>query len=187
MSLSYRVSLQVCEVVSADDKTTHKLDLQSILPEDEMKGLLRDSLTARGFEEQEDGTLKRVEEGGEVITVNLEDLTMTTELASEDTVEGKVEGWGDAETRRGAQRDAERRAREQASALVDQGQREAQRRVTSQLAEGESARLEDMNQALQDVYAEALKRKARALGDVVEQVEGTNAQGEYELVIKVEL
>lgn len=92
MSLSYRVSLQVCEVVSADDKTTHKLDLQSILPEDEMKGLLRDSLTARGFEEQEDGTLKRVEEGGEVITVNLEDLTMTTELASEDTVEGKVEG-----------------------------------------------------------------------------------------------
>lgn len=44
-----------------------------------------------------------------------------------------------------------------------------------------------MNQALQDVYAEALKRKARALGDVVEQVEGTNAQGEYELVIKVEL
>ena len=41
--------------------------------------------------------------------------------------------------------------------------------------------------ALQDVYAEALKRKARKMGDVVDQHEGTNENGEYELVIKVEL
>ena len=44
-----------------------------------------------------------------------------------------------------------------------------------------------MNQVLQDVYSEALKRKARQLGDVVDQYEGTNENGEYELVIKVEV
>ena len=54
MSLSYRVTLQVCEVVSADDKTVHQLDLRDILPEEDMKDLLRQSLEARGFEEGED-------------------------------------------------------------------------------------------------------------------------------------
>jgi hypothetical protein len=44
-----------------------------------------------------------------------------------------------------------------------------------------------MNKVLQDVYSEALKQKARKMGEVVEQHEGTNDRGEYELVIKVEL
>ncbi len=71
--------------------------------------------------------------------------------------------------------------------MVDRGEKDLQRQVTQQLAEGESARLEEMNQTLQDVYSEALKRKARKMGDVVDQHEGTNENGEYELVIKVEL
>ena len=44
-----------------------------------------------------------------------------------------------------------------------------------------------MNHTLQDVYAEALKRKAGRMGEVIEQHEGVNENGEYELVIKVEI
>lgn len=187
MSLSYRVTLQVCEVVSADDKTVHQLDLRDILPEEDMKDLLRQSLQERGFEEGEDGKLTRREDGGEVITVDLESLELTTELENESEVKGKVDAWGDAESRQSARKQAEASAQSQANALLERGQKDAQRKVTQQLASGEKERLEEMNQVLQDVYSEALKRKARQLGDVVDQYEGTNENGEYELVIKVEV
>lgn len=188
MSLSYRVSLQVCEVVSADDKTVHQLDLRDILPEEDMKDLLKGSLTARGFEQGEsEHELVRREEGGEVVTVNLESLELTTELETEREVKGKVDAWGDAESRQSAKKQAETSAQHQANALLERGQKDAQRKVTEQLAQGERERLEEMNQVLQEVYSEALKRKARQLGDVVDQYEGTNENGEYELVIKVEV
>ncbi|MEM1347600.1 MAG: hypothetical protein AAGI01_03525 [Myxococcota bacterium] len=188
MSLSYRVSLQVQEVVSADDKTVHKLDLHDVLPEEEMKDLLRESLEQRGFEQgEEEHTMVRQGDGGETITVNLDTMEVTTELEAESEVRGKVDAWGDAETRAGARRQAESSARSQADQMVERGQKEVQRRVTQQLAEGEADRLEQMNEVLQDVYSEALKRKARRMGDVVEQAEGTNENGEYELVIKVEV
>ncbi len=188
MSLAYRVSLKVCEVVSADDKTVHQLDLRDVLPEDEMKDLLRARLVEQGFEEEEEGK-KLVKEGasGEMITVDMESLELTAELEVEKTVSGKVDSWGDAETRAAAKRQAENRAQQQANALLERGQKDAQSDVSSRLAAGESDRLEEMNQVLQDVYSEALKRKARRLGDVVEEYEGTNEAGEYELVIKIEV
>jgi len=187
MSLSYRVTLQVCEVVSADDKTVHQLDLRDILPEEDMKDMLRQSLESRGFEEEEENKLVRREDGGEIITVDLETLELTTELESESEVKGKVDAWGDAESRQNARKQAEASAQSQANALLERGQKDAQRKVTQQLAAGEKERLEEMNQVLQDVYSEALKKKARQLGDVVDQYEGTNENGEYELVIKVEV
>lgn len=187
MSLSYRVTLQVKEVVGADDKTVHQLDLREILSQEEMRDLLRQSLKSRGFEEGEGNTLTRKEEGGEVITVDLDSLEMSTELEDASEVSGNVDAWGDAETRQGAKRQAEDSARRQADAMVERGRQDVQRRVTQQLAEGEKDRLEEMNEVLQDVYAEALKQKARRMGEVVDQHEGTNENGEYELVIKVEL
>jgi len=187
MSLSYRVTLQVQEVVSADDKTVHQLDLRDILGEDDMKDLLKQSLEERGFEEEEDGKLVRREGSGEVITVDMESLQLTTELESSSEVSGKVDAWGDAESRGSARRQAEASAQRQANSIIERGQKDIQSKVTEQLARGEKDRLEEMHQTLQDVYAEALKRKARQMGDVVDQYEGTNENGEYELVIKVEV
>lgn len=187
MSLSYRVTLQVSEVVNADDKTVHQLDLRPVLEQEDMKALLRQALKQRGFEEEGDTKLVRKEKTGESVTVDLESLQLTAELEAKSEVKGQVEGWGDAETRDNAKRSAQSRAQEQAENMVEQGRKETQRKVTRQLAEGEGARLEEMNKVLQDVYSEALKQKARKMGEVVEQHEGTNERGEYELVIKVEL
>ncbi len=187
MSLSYRVTLQVSEVVGADDKTVHQLDLRDILPEDEMKDLLRNSLKEKGFEEDEDGKLVRKEESGETITVDMESLELVTELEQETEVTGRVDAWGDAESRSVAKERAEASAQRQADSILERGQKDAQRKVTDQLAKGEKDRLDEMNEVLQDVYSEALKKKARQMGDVVEEYEGTNEEGEYELVIKVEV
>ena len=187
MSLSYRVSLKVCEVVSADDKTVHQLDLRDVLPEDEMKDLLKQRLLEQGFEERGEALVREHEESGEVVTVDMETLELTAELELESEVSGNVDAWGDSHTRQAAKRQAEARAQSQADALLERGQKEAQSQVSQKLAAGEGARLEEMNQVLQDVYAEALKRKARRMGEVIEQYEGTNAAGEYELVIKIEV
>lgn len=187
MSLSYRVSLEVQEVISADDKTIHQLELRDILTQEEMRELLKDALVERGFEQGDGETLTRQADTGEHTVVDLETLEVTTTLERTSEVSGKVDAWGDAETRAGAKNQAERSAQRQAEAMVERGRADAQSRVSQRLAEGDGARLEEMNNVLQGVYAEALKRKARRLGDVVEQHEGTNEQGEYELVIKVEL
>ena len=88
MSLSYRVTLQVKEVVGADDKTIHQLDLRDILSQEEMRDLLSNALKSRGFEEGEDNTLTRKEESGEVITVDLESLELTTSLENDSEVSG---------------------------------------------------------------------------------------------------
>ena len=189
MSLSYRVSLKVCEVVAADDKTIHQLDLRDVLPEEEMKDLLRARLIEQGFEQSEDDENKLVREGktGETVSVDMETLELTAELEMEQEVSGTVDTWGDSHTRAAAKRQAEARAQQQADAMLERGQQKAQSEVSSRLAAGESDRLEEMNQVLQDVYSEALKRKARRLGDVIEEYEGTNEAGEYELVIKIEV
>ena len=189
MSLSYRVSLSIQEVVSADDKSVHKIDLRDILSPAQMRELLRTALQERGFEQEDEGAqvLVRREQGGETTRMDLESMELTTELEAEKEVSGNVDAWGDAHTRSAAQRAAEASAQRQANALLERGQQQLQQRVSDQLAQGEEARVKEMNQALQEVYSQALKAKARQLGEVVEQYEGTNKEGEYELVIKVEL
>lgn len=102
MSLSYRVSLDVQEVIQADDKTIHQLELRDILPQEEMRDLLKDALVERGFEQGEGQTLTREADSGEVTTVDLESLEVTTNLERSSEVTGKVDAWGDAETRSGA-------------------------------------------------------------------------------------
>jgi len=42
-----------------------------------------------------------------------------------------------------------------------------------------------LNEILQEVYAESLKRKAGQMGDILEVSESTSEDGNYELVIRV--
>ena len=63
--------------------------------------------------------------------------------------------------------------------------KELQVEVTQELIDSEQARMQLINEALQDVYRDALKRKASQLGEVTSINESTNENGEYELVIKV--
>ena len=57
--------------------------------------------------------------------------------------------------------------------------------VIKALSEHREAQQAELNQVLQRVYAESLKRKASQLGDVLEVTEST-VDGQYELVIKIE-
>jgi hypothetical protein len=71
--------------------------------------------------------------------------------------------------------------------LLEKQKAAAQENASKALADAEGALTEGLSSILRGVYAEALKQKARKIGDVVSQTEGTNDKGEYELIIKVEL
>jgi light-regulated signal transduction histidine kinase (bacteriophytochrome) len=187
MSLAYQISLNIQEVVGADDEVTHKLDLREILDQESMIELLKAALAERGFEEVDEATMERVGDDGVKQSVNLESLEVTSSLEIEKEVSAQVSAVGDGETRAEARRDAERRARDRVSAVVESGTRDVQREVTAKLEKGQSGRIEELNEVLQGVYAEALKRKAPQMGEVIEVREGTNAAGDYELTIKVQV
>ena len=106
-----------------------------------------------------------------------------------DTVHAEVEVTGLGERRASAKRRAKTELDERSAAVGDQieeaGRRSVQQEVARRLEESESARLRQLNELVQQVYSESLKKKAAQLGDIVEVTESTSEDGNYELVIRV--
>ena len=189
MSMGYRVSLKnlVREVVKGGDEICHRLDLQEVLAEEEMKEILRAALQERGFEEGEGDQLSRKGDDGVITEVDLEEMTITNRLEVQQELSAQVEETGRGTSQEHARRDAQTRLSQRRDALIEAGSRDVQREATRKLEQGEEARVEEINEILQGVYAEALKRKAPRMGDVVEVRESTSEAGDYELVIKVQV
>ena len=192
MSQVYHIALResVVRVVRSCDSVSYPISLTQLLPEEDMKALLRATLEADGWEPLKDKPNVLIQiHGEEQWTLDLDTMELTATLESESEVSANVNVTGSAESERTAQEVAKRRLREKAEAvgqsIEESGRRELQERVTAELAKGEEDRMRAMNEVLQRVYAEALKRKAGQLGEVLEVQEGTNQDGNYELVIRV--
>ncbi|MEQ8819972.1 MAG: hypothetical protein RLY93_06980 [Sumerlaeia bacterium] len=191
MSQMYRIALKssVKRTITASDSITYPIQLTEILPEDEMKDVLKERLRAHGFEEQEDGTFRKPGEAGETITVDLEKMEAEASLSAERDMETEVEATGSGGTRTFAQTEAQRvlAAKEQhAREMLGSKEKGLQEDLTGRLEESEEGRMRDFNEILQETYAESLKRKARQMGEVMEVREGTTEDGQYELTIRVE-
>jgi replicative DNA helicase len=192
MSQLYHVELKgsVTETIHLHDEIVHQLDLSHILGEDDMKSLLRKQLEANDFQkdEEEDVWRKSMEDGVEVV-FNLEDMQVSARLEEAQDVEKDVSAVGSAWDHKGqAKKAAEQELEHQKDRARQEIQRqsnEQQRELSQQLEAGEEERMLEINQMLQEVYAEALKEKAQSMGDVMEVHEGTSANGDYELVIKI--
>ncbi len=189
MSETYRIELResVSCRISAEDRSVLEIELVPILPIEDMLQLLRHALSARGYEAQGDHQLRRTGDHGEEIVVDLETMEVTTCLAREEVVErtAEVEGGGMSQSEAEA---AARHNLEEEKRRVLQGiearEQPLQRLLTKQLEAGEEARRLELNEALQQVYADSLKQKAEQLGEVLEVHEST-VDGQYELVIKI--
>lgn len=177
----------------ADDRIEHRIELTPVLDEASMRELLKRALEAAGFEEatgveEEQGQMTATGEDGERIAVDLDAMTITTTLERERHSETVVVGRGHAESQGEATLDAKQHLAhelERAEQRIGGQARRLQKEVTLTLEAGEARRGREMNEVLQEVYAEALKRKAAELGDVMEIHEGKTQDGQYELVIKV--
>jgi len=187
MSRAYRVTVKgsVQRVVHVEDGVCTELELLPILPPERTAEILAAELGGRGFETK-DGIARRVESDG--VTIEIDTKKGTVSVKAEASADIKI--------------DRERTERIIEEAL-EPGRLEAQRRVDKE-AEREAAaaeekarqevsdklerRLGDLKRELDAVTnrvtAEALKEKARSLGEIEEMHEDTETG---ELVIKVKL
>lgn len=192
MSQLYHVELKgsVRETIHLHDEIVHQLDLSHILEQEDMKALLRKQLADKGFEKDEeaDEWKKSMEDGVELV-FNLEEMQVSARLEDSKDVEKGVSATGSAWDHKGqANKNAKHELELQKERAVEEIHREGaqqQQELSKKLEAGEEERMLEINQMLQEVYAEALKEKAQSMGDVMEVHEGTSANGDYELVIKI--
>lgn len=202
MSYPYRVVVtrSVNETVAGKDSSHNSISLTPILGEGRMKDLLCEALEKKGFQKQADGTFSRTKDGvNEVFDPKTMTITATAETSGEIKKEKTVEAHGDAMNRTSVERarahaEAEVGAKlEKELTINDADRAKKQEELTAAarkaLDDSEKARVQDLNEATLEVYAEALKEKARTMGEVKEIRENKKDNGaggtEYELVIKV--
>jgi hypothetical protein len=184
MSFGYQVSLRIQELISRRDEIRHQLDLREILSREEMLRLLVEAMEDIGFVRDEAGErLSRDEGEGIVTTLELDTLQISTTLSRERAIDVEAAAVVNVEPGVGEE---EARQRLKAQVLGDEV-RQVEREIADTLLAGEPARVEALNRVLEQVYSKALKTRAAQLGDVLEVSEGTNADGQYELVIKIEI
>jgi hypothetical protein len=186
MSLAYRIrlsaSLRRHEVVG--DGIAAPLELLDVLPCEQMAGLLRAELEACGFTD-EDGLMVRIEEDGCRIVVDPESGTFSLRLETEADLELERSG----QTRAATENDRKARARlkERLQQELEREADEAREQIRTGLTEQLERRLAEVRPELDRistrVVGEALKIKARQLGEVKEISEGEDGS----LTIKVQL
>lgn len=190
MSRAYRITVSesVRRDIVADDEVRSRLELLSILPPEETAGLLRTELLARGFEECEDGSLRRTKDS---TTVTVDpcngEVIVKIEAKVVAVVEGKREAVGMEDVGPGIGA-TEAKAREQLRHDLDRKldrdreklQQETTRELERQLAELQP----ELGRIVNKVTRDALKIQAARLGSVSEIREDEETGS---LTIKVEV
>lgn len=189
MSRAYRIRVResLRRVVRAADGVSTQLEILEILPPEQTAQLLGEELQRHGFELQ--GKLWQRRDDG--VTVSVDAGTGTVAVRAEGQqdvqVEGKRDGYAYDDAGPGRQ-DEEKRLREalrqDLQAEVSRREAELQKRITDRL-EGRLADLrKELDQAVNRVTAEALKRKAAQLGQIKELTEDPQS-GSLTIVLEV--
>jgi hypothetical protein len=189
MSRSYRIAIRetLQRVIRAHDRVSTQLEILEVLPCDEMAELLAQELEKRGYKRDGDNLVQ--EEDGVKVSVDPKTGTVTVSSESSAEVELKQEkegrAWDDVGPNAKAVRD---KLREDAKAdLEKQAKRkedELQTQVTDRLEKQLGEVRRELDQAVNRVTAEALKRKAAQLGQIKEMTEDEET-GSLTIVVEV--
>lgn len=198
MSYPYRVKLsESCsEVVSDSDSLTQNINLENLLPEEEMKGIFQEQCEKKGFKKK-GNLLTKKRKTGEVITIDLDNMQIKTTLevkrevkvSSETTVRAKKDG--DMMSNK-EKKDFEKAEKEKFKEKIQKELKKkaslSQSKITGEIAkillDNEDARREEMNSIVMETYKEAIVRKARQMGNIESMRELENGD-ETELMIRV--
>jgi len=174
MSRCYRISVSesLRRHIEVDDGIETNLELLDILPPERMRELLAEQLVARGYTREGD-TLSRQIDGGVEVRVDLVEGSVHVGVRAELDLELKTQRTSSADISR---LDAAKKQlgdalqdelAKEADAATEALRRESTRRLEASI-EGVRA---ELDQAVNRATAEALKAKARQLGEVQEITE----------------
>jgi hypothetical protein len=189
MSRAYRIRVResLRRTVRAGDRVSTTLEVLEILPPEQMAELLRQELKGRGFREQ-GGKMVRQQKG---ITIAVDPENGTVTASSELTEKVELAGEREARVYTDVGPGAEKSKKELRASLRGDLEKEAkereedlQRRATDKLEAELSDLRQELNQAVNRVTAEALKRKAAQLGQIKEMSEDRE-RGELTIVVEV--
>jgi len=187
MSRAYQISVSESTKrhIRVEDGFQAQLEMLGILPAPEMATLLGNELAALGFQ-HEGGVMRRVDDDGIEIVVDLDTGTVTARLAADKDVDVTVERsrriyeenleQGEAQLRRSVQAELENE--------VDKERDRLSQEVTDKLEKKLTDLRRELDRATNRATAEALKIRARQLGEVKEVSENPETG---EITIKVEV
>jgi len=189
MSRSYRISVRECvnRVIKAEDRISTQLEILEVLPPEQMAGLLSDELAKQGFEKEGEVLVRHEDNLTITVDPNTGEVTVAAESSEQVKVEQERHGraYDDIgphasqvreQLRQEALRDAEKKVDEKTGSL--------QGKVTDQL-EGRLGELRgELDKVVNKVTAEALKRKAAAMGQIKQMTEDEQT-GSLTIVVEV--
>ncbi len=187
MSRAYRINVSqtIRRHVQIDDGICAPLELLQVLPVDRMQALLARELKKRGFTLE--GKKARREEGdGIVIEIDLEagEIALRVEQDEEVKVTSSASAIPDRKKKDLGRSKLKEQADKQATEKAKQIQERLRRKATERL-EGKLQDLRgEIDDAINRVTAEALKERARKLGEIEEMKEDPETGS---LTIKVRL
>jgi hypothetical protein len=181
MSRAYRIRVResLRKVVRAEDHVSTQLELLALLPPEQMADLLAAELCQRGFQRQGDRVVRK--QNGADVTVELATGAVTVKAATTEEINIEAENTGYATDQRGEsakelQKSLKHKAELQKAAL--------QAKVTDQLEAELGDLRKELDQVVNRVTAEALKRKAAQLG-TIKQVTEDAQSGSMTIVLEV--
>jgi hypothetical protein len=189
MSRAYRVAVRESQnrVLRAEDHVSTDLEILEVLPCDQMADLLAEELARRGFERQGDTMVRQQEDITVEVDVHIGTVTVRTEASVETTLEAKREGGSYDKSGPHAQKvtaDLREQAKKDIDKKASEKTQELQTQVTDRLERELGGLRQELDQVVNRVTAEALKRKAAQLGQIKEMTEDPEA-GSLTIVVEV--
>ncbi|GIW80588.1 MAG: hypothetical protein KatS3mg105_2395 [Gemmatales bacterium] len=187
MSRAYRIKVRetLRRVFRAKDGVSTQLELLEILPPEQMAELLAEELGRRGYERDGDSASKTLE-GGIKVIVNIQTGTVQVQVeeCTEKELEAEQEGVVFDEQPTQRERQLREAARQKLDKQAEQQAAQLQEEVTKRLENVLGDLRKELDQAVNRVTAEALKKKAAQLGQIKELSEDQE-QGTLTIVVEV--
>jgi hypothetical protein len=191
MSRAYRLSVRetLQRVIRASDHVTTRLELLDLLPAEEMGEILALELLRRGFKRRGQ-TLVRQGKKGVSVAVDPASATITVQADGEENLrlenvrESNVYGEGGRAGRAQSEQTLREHLRKDLEQQADQKAAEMQKVVTDRLEAQIGDLRQELDQVVNRVTAEALKRKASRIGQIREMTEDAES-GSLTIVLEV--
>jgi hypothetical protein len=190
MSRAYRIRLQesLRRVITAEDHVSTQLEVLGLLPAEQMADLLTAELERGGFEKK-DGKLTRKHKD---VIIEIDPTNANVTVRAQSSTEVEVKGERAAILDRQAGRDHNKKAEDEArdslrkdlTKKVDDKKAALETEVTQKLQGSLADVRRELDQVINRVTAEALKRKAAQMGHITELTED-KATGSLTIVLEV--